>query len=107
MFTKFDEGGYRELIPGVRLKTLAHGERTLLGSFRFVRGAVVPTHQHPHEQTGFVVSGRLRFVVDGEPFEAAVGDSWCIPGNTDHSAEAVEESVVVEVFSPIREDYLP
>jgi len=45
--------------------------------------------------------------LDGEIWDVEAGDSWCLPGNIEHSAEALEDSVVIEVFSPVREDYLP
>jgi quercetin dioxygenase-like cupin family protein len=107
MFTKHDEEGYRELLPGVRLRTMAHGDHTLLGEFKISEGAVIPEHHHSHEQTGYLVSGRLEFTVDGERRIAEAGDSWCLAGDTPHAATALEDSVVVEVFSPVREDYLP
>jgi len=107
MFYKKDETGYRVVMDGVRLKTLVYGEKTLQCEFRIDRGKGLPSHTHPHEQTGYLVSGRMRFVVAGETFEAEPGDSWCIPGNVEHAAEAFEDSVGVEVFSPVREEYLP
>ena len=107
MFRKGDSEGYREVLTGVRLKTLVHGERTMLCEFRFGRGAIVPEHQHSHEQTGCVVSGSLKFSVAGEASIAAPGDSWSLPAGIPHGAEALEDSVVMEVFSPPREDYLP
>jgi quercetin dioxygenase-like cupin family protein len=54
-----------------------------------------------------MISGKLRFKVEDEIMEVETGDSWCIPGNAEHSVDALEESVVIEVFSPVREDYLP
>jgi len=54
-----------------------------------------------------MISGKLRFNVDGEISDVETGDSWCLPGGVEHSAEALEDSVVIEVFSPVREDYLP
>ena len=107
MFTKHEEQGYRELLPGVWLRTMAHGERTLLGEFKIGKGAVIPEHSHPNEQTGYLVSGRLEFVIEGEQQIAEAGDSWCLNGDTPHAATALEDSIVVEVFSPVREDYLP
>ncbi len=107
MFQKKEMGEYRRVLDGVTLKTIAHGEKTLMGSFKLSQGAQVPLHDHPHEQTGILISGRLRFTVEGAVFEAMEGDSWCIPGNVPHSAEALEDSVAVEVFAPVREDYLP
>ncbi len=107
MFYKVQAGGYRELLPGVHLKTLVHGEKSLLGHFRLEKGAHIPTHQHPHEQTGYLLSGKIAFVVEGESILAEPGDSWCIPGNVPHSADVLEECLLIEVFSPVREDYLP
>jgi quercetin dioxygenase-like cupin family protein len=54
-----------------------------------------------------MVSGTLRFDVDGEIFDAQAGDSWNIAGGRPHSATALDDVVVVEVFSPVREEYLP
>jgi quercetin dioxygenase-like cupin family protein len=107
MFRKKDTGESRQLLEGVNLTTLVHGEKTLMGQFKIAKGSAIPAHTHPHEQTGFMISGKLRFNVDGEIFDAGPGDSWCLPGDVEHSAEALEDSVVVEVFSPVREDYLP
>lgn len=107
MFCKKDSGGYRQLVEGVQMKTLVHGDKTLMGEFHIAKGAQVPTHAHPHEQTGFMVSGTLRFTVEGETFDARAGDSWNIAGGIPHSATALEDSVAVEVFSPVREEYLP
>jgi len=107
MFCKKDSGTYRTLLEGVQLKTRVHGDHTLMGEFRFDRGARIPSHSHPHEQTGILISGKLRFEVDGDTFDAEAGDSWNIAGGIAHAAEALEDSVVVEVFTPVREDYLP
>jgi quercetin dioxygenase-like cupin family protein len=89
------------------MKTLVHGEQTLLGEFRLDAGAEVPAHHHPYEQTGYLVSGRLRFTVAGDRFDAVPGSSWSIPEDVEHAAEVLEDSVVIEVFAPVREEYLP
>jgi len=107
MFTRSSPSGYREILPGVRCKTLAHGARTLFAEFRLGKGSVVPRHAHPHEQTGCIVRGALRLTVAGEAFDAGPGDCWCIAGGVEHEAVALEDTVAVEVFSPVREDYLP
>jgi len=107
MFQKRGEGAYRQLLEGVYLKTVAYGEQTLMGRFRLVRGAVIPPHAHPHEQIGTLISGCLRFTIGGETISAEAGDSWCIAGGVEHGVIVEEDSVVVEVFSPVREDYLP
>ncbi len=107
MFTKKSDADYRELVDGVEMKTLAHGEKTLLAKFHLKKGAAIPMHGHIHEQTGFMVSGKMRFKIGDAQFECEPGDTWCIPGDVEHGVEVLEDSVVVEVFSPVREDYLP
>lgn len=107
MFRKKGTADKKEMVEGVQLSTLVYGEKTLMGQFEIAKGAEVPLHSHPHEQTGFMVSGKLRFKVEDEILEVAVGDSWCIPGGAEHGVEALEDSVVIEVFAPVREDYLP
>jgi len=107
MFTKKSDTDYRELVDGVEMKTLAHGAKTLLAKFHLKKGAAIPLHEHIYEQTGFMVSGKMRFTIGAEQFECKPGDTWCIPGDVPHGVEVLEDSVVVEVFSPVREDYLP
>jgi len=99
--------GYREVVKGVWLKTMVWGERTLLTEVKLEKGAVVPEHQHPHEQTGYLISGSLRFFSGASEEVVGPGDAWRFAGGHPHGAEALEETVVVEVFSPVREDYLP
>jgi quercetin dioxygenase-like cupin family protein len=71
------------------------------------KGAVLPRHSHPHEQTGYLVHGRIRLSVGTDEYDAQAGDSWCIPGGVEHCATAMEDAVAIEVFSPVRQDYLP
>ncbi len=107
MFTHHCAEGYKDMLPGIRIKTLVYGEKTLLTEFRLAGGNCLPQHAHPYEQTGYLVSGRIRLTVGDEVFEVEPGDSWCIPANVRHGAEILLDSVAVEVFSPVREDYLP
>lgn len=107
MFRKNTRAGYLPALPGIRLKTLVHGEKTLMTEFLLEKGRQLPRHSHPHEQTGYLVKGHIRLTVGSEEYNVMSGDSWCIPGNVEHGAEVVEDSVAIEVFSPVREDYLP
>ena len=107
MFYQKNTAGYKEVLPGIRMKTLVHGEKTLFTEFHMQKGSRLPDHSHPHEQTGYLVSGKMRLTVGEESLEADPGDSWCVPGNARHRAEILEDSVVIEVFSPVREEYLP
>jgi quercetin dioxygenase-like cupin family protein len=107
LFYKVNESGYKQVLPGIRLKTLVYGENTLFSEFRMEAHSALPRHAHHHEQTGYLVEGRIKLTIGKQTFEAGPGCSWCIPGNTEHSAEILEDSLAIEVFSPVREDYLP
>jgi len=107
MFRVSDDGGWSLALPGIERRTLVHGGATLLTEFRMHRGAALPRHAHPHEQTGYLVRGRLRLTVGADAFEASAGASWTIPGGVEHGAEVLEDALAIEVFSPVREDYLP
>ena len=107
MFYKANKNGYKQVLPGIKIKTLVYGEKTLFSEFRMEAHSKLPEHSHPHEQTGYLVEGNIRLTIGKESFEAMPGDSWCIPANVAHSAEILENSLAIEVFSPVREEYLP
>ena len=105
-FYKRNKEGYR-LGDKVRFKTLAWGEKTSLVEFRPEKGKLARPHKHPYEQIGYLVSGRVMFSIENESFEASPGDSWCVPADAEHALEALEDSLLVEVFSPVRAEWLP
>lgn len=106
MFVAHTDAGYTEPVTGIEMKPLVYGEKTMLVRFRLKKGAELPAHAHPHEQTGYLVSGRIILHVNGIAHETGPGDAWTIPGDTEHRAEILEDAVAIEVFSPVREDYL-
>ncbi len=99
--------GYVDVMDGIRRKTLVYGDHMLLTEFKLDGGKTLPSHQHPHEQTGYLVSGHIILTIDGKPHDIKPGSSWSIPGNVEHGARIIEDSVAIEVFSPVREDYKP
>lgn len=106
MFGKRSSEGYTEVLPGVSIKTLVHGEGTLMTEFLLQAGAQLPFHTHPQEQIGYLVEGRIKLHM-GETFRIiSPGDSWCILPDITHGAEILEDSRALEVFAPLREDYL-
>ncbi len=107
MFTPHSDEGYRDVTDKIQMKSTVHGEKTLMAAFRLAAGADLPIHHHPHEQTGYLVTGRIDLTIGGQTYTVRPGGSWCIPGDVDHGAYAHEDSLAVEVFSPVREDYLP
>ncbi len=107
MFERHSSEGYITAVEGVEMKTIVYGDKTLMTEFLLKKGSVLPLHSHPYEQTGYLVKGMIRLTIGKETHEAMPGDGWCIPGGIEHGAEIVEESVAVEVFSPVRQDYIP
>ncbi len=107
MFAPHDDRGYRQALDGVQRKTPVYGAKTLLAEFLMKKGHAIPRHAHPEEQTGYLVSGHIRLTIGGETHDVHPGDSWCVAGDVEHAAEIMEDSVAVEIFSPVREDYLP
>jgi quercetin dioxygenase-like cupin family protein len=106
MFRKSGEDGFVVMAPGIRRRTLVNGDRTLFASFRLDAGSRIPEHSHPEEQTGFLVSGSMTFHICGESHETRPGDAWAIPGDVPHSVDVHEDCFAIEVFSPVRNDYL-
>jgi quercetin dioxygenase-like cupin family protein len=94
------------MVPGVVRRTLTHGDKTSLHELHIAKDAVVPLHTHPHEQTGYVASGRVVFQIGDEKRELKAGDGYSVPGGVEHGVVGMEDSVCVDIFSPVREEYL-
>lgn len=107
MFTKHNSEGFIPAVTGIQRKTLVHGDSTLMSKFNMQKGSHLPLHAHPNEQTGYLISGHIQLFVGDTLMDAFPGDAWCIAADVPHRAEVIEDSVVLEVFSPVRQDYLP
>ena len=93
--------------PGLRRQVMSFTPSMMLVRHKMVKGWVGAKHQHPHEQMVYVVSGRIVLESPTGKVEAATGDSFIVPGSTDHQAWALEDSEVLDIFTPYREDYAP
>ncbi|MFP4169695.1 MAG: cupin domain-containing protein [Methanomassiliicoccales archaeon] len=105
MFYRYEESEAAEPFPGVRRRMLSCGDRVQIIEFFLPKGAEFPSHSHPHEQTGFISSGRLWVRIGGEERELGPGDGYSVPPNVEHSTRALEACVNIDVFSPPREEY--
>ena len=83
-----------------------HSEKMTIARVLLRQGAYVPRHEHVHEQVANVLEGRVRFGVGETHYEVGAGESLVLPPSVPHDAEALEDSVVLDVFCPIREDWL-
>lgn len=90
---------------GVTRRTLAQGESMMLCEFTFDANVSIPIHTHPHEQVGYVAEGLIEMNINGEKRILQKGDSYCAPSNVPHGAFLLKPSIIVDTFSPPREDY--
>jgi quercetin dioxygenase-like cupin family protein len=105
MITKKEQAKKRTF-KGVSLDVLAVGEKSMVAKMNYVKGNYASTHAHPNEQSGYVISGKYRLKTETLEVELNPGDSYSIPENVPHSFEVIEGGEVIDVFTPIREDYL-
>lgn len=94
-----------EILPGCRTR-IPYGQNLMLSYLEMDEGAEVPLHSHPHEQGGILLSGRMELTIGDETRVCEAGSLFIIPPNVKHRAVAVGgKAVVLDVFSPVREDY--
>jgi quercetin dioxygenase-like cupin family protein len=87
-------------------RKLITGDRVMLSELVLKKGCIVPPHHHENEQVSYVLRGTLKFVVNGKEIILHTGDVLHIPSNVVHSAEALEDTLDLDVFSPPRQDWL-
>ena len=102
-----DDGNMTNPEDGLSRQVMSYSHNMMLVRHRMRRGWVGVRHSHPHEQMVYVVSGHLVFKHPAGQFEARAGDSFLVPGGVEHQASALEDSEVLDVFTPYREDYVP
>jgi quercetin dioxygenase-like cupin family protein len=99
-------GSRHVIFPGVEIRTTA-GDKMMLSVVQLAPGSLVASHAHPHEQMGFLLEGQLEFTVGGVTRVLGPGDMWRIPGGVIHSVRALDQPArALDVFHPLREDYL-
>lgn len=96
----------KRMFKGVDLDSLAVGEKSMVTKMNYVIGNYATEHTHPHEQCGYVISGRYLMTVEEREFILEAGDSYAVPGNIPHSFKVLEAGEVIDVFTPHRKDYL-
>jgi quercetin dioxygenase-like cupin family protein len=87
-------------------RKIVTGEREMLAQIWLRKGAIVPAHSHESEQISYVIHGALKFTIQGEEFIVREGEVLHIPSNVPHQAEALDDCFELDVFSPIRQDWL-
>ena len=95
-----------EQITGAIARRFITGDGVTIARFELKQGGVVPTHSHVSEQFSIVLSGVLLFKIDGQETIVRTGEVMQIPGNVAHEVEVLEDTLVMDVFSPIRQDWI-
>lgn len=103
---RMDTNPWISLAPGIKRQTIASGTLMYQMRAQLEAGSVMPEHQHPHEQIAHVIAGRMRLIVSGEPHELGPGDSFYLRSNVPHGVETIEDTTVIDTFSPPRDEYL-
>jgi quercetin dioxygenase-like cupin family protein len=102
---RWDEIALEKITEMVSQKFIA-GDREMLAQIYLKRGALVPLHTHDSEQMTYVLQGSIKFVVNGEEVIVREGEVLHIPSGTPHQAEALEDTFELDIFSPLRDDWL-
>jgi unsaturated pyranuronate lyase len=102
---RWDEIALEKITEMISQKIIA-GEREMLAQIYLKRGALVPLHTHESEQMTYILQGALRCLVDGEEITVREGEVLHIPSGTPHQAEALEDTFELDVFSPVRKDWV-
>jgi len=103
---KHEDGKESEPEKGLTRRVLAYNDKLFLAEHEMVKGWVGKLHSHPHEQIVYVVHGHLKVTCQGKSFDVRTGDTFVVRGGVEHGASATEDSLVIDVFTPCREDYV-
>ena len=95
-----------EMLPGITRKTLSYCESMMVCEVRLAKGAVLPSHHHIHQQSSNIISGSVRYTVGDREEIVGAGDSVMIDADVPHAVVALEDTLVIDVFSPMRPEYL-
>ena len=87
-------------------RQFAAGEKSMLARLRLRKGCMVPLHSHENEQITYILEGALKFSLQGKEIIVRAGEILVIPSNVPHSAEAIEDTVDLDVFCPPRADWI-
>jgi len=96
----------QDLGDGVSRRVLAHGGGMMAVEVSFEAGAIGPMHHHVHEQLTYVLSGRFRFTIGDETHEVSAGDTLYKKPNIEHGCVCLEKGVLLDTFTPQRQDFL-
>jgi quercetin dioxygenase-like cupin family protein len=95
-----------DIAPGIRRRTITHGASMYQMMAKLDAGSRMPEHHHVQEQIVHILEGKMRLIVSGEPHELRGGESFYLASDVPHGVETLEDTMVLDTFSPPRDDYL-
>ncbi|MBU3112199.1 cupin domain-containing protein [Clostridium lacusfryxellense] len=106
MIVRNDDVKLDELGKGVSRKVLAHVPSVMMVQVNFIKGAIGEIHEHVHEQISYIIKGSFEVSIDGKKEIVKAGDTFYVKPNALHGVVAQEDSTILDVFTPQREDFL-
>lgn len=101
------EKAWEELGEGVSRKVMSYSQALMVAKVRFETGSIGTLHKHPHTQISYVAEGRFEYTIGDKTFILESGDTCLIPPDTLHGCVCLEKGILVDSFTPVREDFLP
>ena len=106
MFVKNADVAFADLGGGVSRKILAYDKELMSVEVRFEKGAIGAMHTHPHVQISYVLEGRFEATIDGVTTVISKGDTYVTKPNAPHGVVCLEEGTLLDIFTPMREDFI-
>lgn len=107
MYTENNSVATNDLGGGVQRKVLSYSENIMSVELHFEKGAIGALHSHPHEQIGYIISGSLIYKEEGQEDKVLkAGDTYYVAPNVEHGVVALEETMLFDVFTPMRKDFV-
>ena len=106
IFVKAEDVEWEEVAEGIKRKIMGYNDNIMMLSVSFKKGAIGAEHSHYHSQASFVLSGRFEITIGEEVKILGTNDTFIPPSNVPHSSICLEEGVLIDVFSPVRDDFL-
>ncbi len=105
-FATFADIAWQAAGPGIQRKILSYDDKMMVVRVDFEAGAIGAPHKHPHHQCAYVVSGAFDVTIDGQTKRLTTGDTYLVDGDIIHGAVCVEAGTLIDIFTPMREDFV-
>ncbi len=106
LFFRQYEQGWEVIDENVKRQIVGYDETMMMVNVHFKTGGIGPIHDHMHTQSTYIAEGKFEVTIDGDTKLLNKGDSFFIPSEVKHGVKCLEEGILVDVFTPLREDFI-